>query len=109
MRIGRRKEITRIFEQGRRVRDEIMMLIVLRDQPSCADGARLMVAVSKRHGNAVRRNRIKRLCREAFRLSQAELPGPADYAMLPRAGCEFTLDQLRAALVSLAKREARRC
>ena len=39
---------------------------------------RLGLSVSRRVGNAVRRNRIKRILREVFRLRQFDLPGSYD-------------------------------
>ena len=70
------------------------------DRPRCG------VGVSKRHGGAVRRNRIRRLCREAFRLSRAELPVGWDYMIIPRAGDEPPLAALRSSVVALARRLA---
>ena len=102
-RIKRNKEISRIFQQGRRASDS---LITLRALPN-ADmevRARLGVAVTKRHGGAVRRNRIKRLCREAFRLVRYELPGGYDYVILPHVGAELTLEKLIRSLKALAPR-----
>lgn len=45
-------------------------------------GPRLGVSVGRSYGNAVRRNRIKRLSREVFRLNQHEIPPEYDYLLI---------------------------
>jgi ribonuclease P protein component len=47
--------------------------------------ARLGIAVPKKIGSAVTRNRIKRRLREAWRELLPEIPGGADYVLLVRA------------------------
>jgi ribonuclease P protein component len=50
--------------------------------PSELGHNRIGFAVPKRAGKAVRRNRIKRLLREAFRLKQHEMPGAYDLVVV---------------------------
>jgi len=55
----------------------------------CLNGmpiSRLGVSVGTKHGNAVRRNRIKRVFRAAFRKMQHELPTGFDYVLIPKKG-----------------------
>ncbi|MCI0352606.1 MAG: ribonuclease P protein component, partial [Acidobacteriales bacterium] len=47
------------------------------------------------------RNRLRRLYREAFRLTRPELPAGIDLVLLPRTSEEPTLDALKTALLQL--------
>ena len=70
--------------------------------------ARLGLSVSRRYGNAVARNRLRRLYREAFRLSKHELPRNLDLVLIPRSPNEPTLEVLKQSLKTLAHQAARR-
>ena len=90
-----------LFEQGRRSSNGQITLYALRN--GLGDGrCRAGVAVAKRHGNAVERNRIKRLCREAFRLTRCDLPEGWDFMILPRKGAKLDVGGLRESIRSLA-------
>ena len=65
---------------------------------------RLGAGSTKRLGNAVKRNRGKRLVREAFRLCKNDLPEDVDLVVLPKIPWrEPTLEQVKADLVQAAK------
>ncbi len=64
-------EFRRVYAEGKRFEGRLMTVFI---SPSQSEFQRLGITASKKAiGNAVQRNRTKRLLREAFRLSKAEL------------------------------------
>ena len=82
-------------------------LIVLYGAANHLGYPRLGLTVSRKAGGSVARNRWKRALREAFRLTQHELP-PLDLVCIPRAGAAPDAARLRESFKTLAARIARR-
>lgn len=99
------RHFQRVYHRGSRATGELLTVVALRtksEQPP-----RLGVSVSKDHGAAVRRNKIKRLLREAFRLERHGMPRGLDVVLIPRQrAAKLVLAQLRAELVLLCQRIA---
>ena len=79
-RILKRSDFITINLHGRRLRTQNFTIIA---QPNGRDITRLGIAVSKRVGHSVKRNRLKRLIREFFRLHKDMLPAGYDLVIIP--------------------------
>ncbi len=105
-RFSRTKRLTHANEYQRaydaKVRKHAGPLVVF-GFPAQLPHARLGLAVSRHVGNAVTRNVIKRRIREAFRLSQTELP-PIDIVVRVRPHELQSVDEYRGWIVGAAKR-----
>jgi ribonuclease P protein component len=100
MRLGRTREFRAVYEA--RVRAFAGPLVVWsapNDLPHC----RLGLAVSRRVGGAVVRNRLKRRLREAFRTMQHELPGGYDLVVSARPHNPLPVAEYREALRTAAE------
>lgn len=105
-RLRSQRDFRRVYQRGRRASGQWISVVVL--PRTGGDGvarSRLGVSVSKDHGAAVRRNKIKRLLREAWRLERHRLPCAVDVVLIPRQRSEkFPLAELRAEIVALVVR-----
>ena len=80
-RITRRAEYTACYDGGERRYTK--NFVVFARSSGVAGSGRLGLAVTKKCGNAVARNRIKRVLRSFFRLHQHEMP-PMDIVVTPK-------------------------
>lgn len=74
-RILKRGLFRRVYEQGRKVQFRYFTAFILAKQD---DGARIGVTATRKIGNAVQRNRARRLVREAFRKNKWLAPNGVD-------------------------------
>ena len=94
-RLRRHAEFAREQREGRRVGTPHFTLLVAA-QPPPPRASRLGVVVARKIGSAVRRNRVKRLCRECFRTWPDLLPKGVDLIVIAREGAqELRLSQVR--------------
>jgi ribonuclease P protein component len=81
-RLRRRSEFQRVFETGHRVQGRYFTAVAA---PGATSATRLGIVASRKVGDAVRRNRAKRLIRDVFRRSEAARLTPAlDLIVIPR-------------------------
>lgn len=72
----------RVFQQGKKLLSPLFVLYIL---PTSQPYSRLGLAVSKRIGPAVVRNRVKRRLREVFRRHKDLLGPPCDIVVVARS------------------------
>ncbi len=98
-----RSDFERVYRAGRRAQGSLFAVVVLENGLA---HTRLGLSVSKRCARkAVHRNRVRRILREAFRLSLPELPAGLDLVLIATAsGLDPALEPTRAELVELVQR-----
>src|SRR5437660_1987463 len=103
--LRRPAEFRRVYERRRSVSNDWLIVYA---RENGLPHLRLGLSVSRKVGKAVRRNRLRRLYREAFRLTRHEMPAGLDLVLIPRRPDEPPLEELKRALPRLVRQAARK-
>ena len=99
-RLKKQTDFQKLFHSGKRVFTPDLTVIF---KPS--KRTYFGVSVGKRHGKAVKRNRIKRLLREAFRLTQEEMKGSYQIVFVPKVRDTYSFHAYKKQILCMIKRE----
>src|SRR5437763_17027064 len=100
-RLRKQADFDRVYRARAYAADDVLIV------NGCANGlarARLGLSVGAIVGNAVTRNRWKRIIREAFRLSRQQIPVGLDLVVRPQKGATASSEAVRQSLPALAGR-----
>ncbi len=99
-RLLRRGAFDRVLKARCRAADQWLAVYACRNTVGYP---RLGIIVSRRHGGAVARNRLKRRLREAFRLTRHQLPVGYDLVCIPSTAQLGTVERYRRSMAALAR------
>ena len=103
--LRRPDDFRRVYERRRSVSDGWLIVYAREnDLPHL----RLGLSVSRKFGQATHRNLLRRLYREAFRLTRHEMPVGLDLVLIPRTSKAPPLAELKQSLPRLVGQVARK-
>src|SRR5919198_2896389 len=103
--LRRPADFQRVYERRRSVSDA---WLIVYGRENGLPHLRLGLSVSRKVGRAVRRNRLRRLYREAYRLTRHQMPAGLDLVLIPRTAAEPPLAALIEALPKLVAQVAKK-
>ena len=93
-RISRSRDFDAVYRRGRSAAGRHLVVYAFpREDGNDAAPARLGLSVSRKVGDAVTRNRVKRVLREEFARVVASVPAELDVVVIARPGCAAYLGE----------------
>ena len=83
--LKKQADFNKLFKKGKRLFTPSLTVIY-----TPYEQITMGISVGKRHGKSVKRNRIKRLIREAFRLEADTLQGKYAFVIIPKVAEEYS-------------------
>ncbi len=103
-RLHLKNDFKSIIQSGHKIQG-FGLVLWWKPAPLGKEDVRMGLVVSRKLGNAVVRNRVKRLLREAFRLNRKRMQSGVDYVFSPRSSDSLaTADAAEYALLGLCRK-----
>jgi ribonuclease P protein component len=87
LRLKKQADFERLFHKGKRAFSPSLTVLYFTTK---LDKNVMGISIGKRHGKSVKRNRIKRLLREAFRTVEKDIKGKYSIVLLPKVSEEYS-------------------
>jgi ribonuclease P protein component len=100
IRLKKQTDFQKLFQKGKRAHAPSLTIVY---RP--AEKMTMGISIGKKHGKSVVRNRVKRLLREAFRLTQGEMQGKYSIVLIPKVSQQYAFDTFQRHLVWIIKKE----
>lgn len=101
-RIKKNVEFQKVFKHGKNVANRQFVIYFLKKEGQA--NFRIGLSVSKQIGNAVTRNRVKRLIRESFHQLKDDLPKSYDFVVIARKpSAQMTFNHVKTSLIHVLK------
>ena len=100
LRLKKNGDFLKLFKKGKKVYSRSLTVIYSPAKDKCVMG----IALNKKHGKAVKRNRIKRLIRAAFANNLGALTQNYRMVIMPRVMDEYTYADIEKSLIYCFKR-----
>ncbi len=104
-RVLRPMDFNRVYDQGEYSADDTLVVKAAVNNQS---RTRLGLSISRQVGNAVVRNRWKRLIRESFRTHRKQIPDGLDIVVRPRKNATPDFHRIGRSLIALTNRIEKR-
>ncbi len=100
LRLKKKQDFRKLLKAGKRAYSASVTVVY-----SPAGRTGMAVCVGKKYGKSVRRNRIKRLLREAFRFHADKLTTPCVFLLIPRIAENYSYEEFRRDLGAIFRKE----
>ncbi len=100
LRLKRNGDFDKVFKNGKKVYSKSLLFIYLKEK-----SLKIGYSVSKKHGKAVVRNRVKRLLRAAMRENVSLIKGSYYIVILPKVSEDYSFSAFKEEIKRVLERE----